>query len=128
MIVVDTSALMAIVLGQSEAEACKDSLANDPDVAISGGTLCEALIVAGRRGVRADLERLIDGLAFEVVPVTAAAAQDVADAYQRFGKGAHPASLNFGDCFGYALARERSCPLLYVGADFSQTDVEPALR
>jgi len=62
-----------------------------------------------------------------VVPVTAKVAYQVAAAYRRWGKGVHPASLNYGDCFAYALARERNLPLLYIGQDFAQTDVQSAL-
>lgn len=127
MIVVDTSALMAIVLDEHGADACMDCLAEHPEVAISAGTLAEAIIVGGRRGVRRELERLIAGLGMEVVAVTAASARNVADAYERWGKGVHPAGLNFGDCFAYELARDRGCPLLFVGDDFSRTDLERAV-
>jgi len=77
--------------------------------------------------LRDEMTRLIEGLAFEIVSVTPAAARRVADAYEVWGRGAGRASLNFGDCFAYALAKERGCALLYVGQDFSATDVEPAL-
>jgi len=73
------------------------------------------------------MQRLIDELGFEVAPVTQATAQRVTRAYERWGKGVHPAGLNFGDCFAYALAEERGWPLLYVGGDFSRTDVVSAL-
>ena len=125
MIVVDTSALMAIALGESEAEAC--SIAQDADVLISAGTMAETMIVAGRRGVSNLLAGMIHLLGFEVVPVTEAGAMRAADAYAKWGKGARPASLNFGDCFAYEQARERACPLLFVGEDFARTDIEPAI-
>jgi len=70
---------------------------------------------------------LIDGLGFEIVSVTAALARRVGTAYARWGKSLHPAGLNFGDCFAYEIAKEYSCPLLYVGDDFSKTDLESAL-
>lgn len=127
MIVVDTSALIAIVTDEREANACMLLLAEEESVAISAGTLAEALIVAGRRGVGPEIERLVAGLGLEVVTVTAAVAHRVAEAYARWGKGIHEARLNYGDCFAYALAKERACPLLYVGEDFSRTDVEAAL-
>jgi ribonuclease VapC len=73
------------------------------------------------------MARLIDGLGFEIVTVTAASARRIAQAYKRWGKGAHPAALNFGDCFAYAVAKEHRCRLLYVGEDFARTDVEGAL-
>ena len=87
----------------------------------------EALIVSARRNVAKEMARLIDGVGFEIVSVTASTARRVADAYARWGRGAHPAALNFGDCFAYALAKERRCPLLFIGQDFARTDVESAL-
>jgi len=123
MIAVDTSALMGILLDEPEAEACVDLLAADPDLLISAGTVAEALIVAGRRNIGAEMTSLIDGLGFEIVPVTGAAARRVEQAYRRWGKGIHPAALNFGDCFAYALAKERNCHLLCLGNDFSRTDL-----
>lgn len=127
MIVVDTSALMAILLDEPEAAACIDLLSTTPTLAISAGTVAEALIVADRRGCGQEMRRLIDGLGFDVAPVTPAAAGHVADAYARWGKGIHPAGLNFGDCFAYALASGTGSPLLYVGEDFTATDLPAAL-
>jgi len=127
MIAVDTSALMAIVLGEAAADACIRVLESETEVVISAGTVAEALIVAGRRNVGEEAARLIDGLGFEIVSVTAASARRIGAAYARWGKGLHPAGLNFGDCFAYEIAKEHSCPLLYVGDDFSKTDLESAL-
>lgn len=127
MIAVDTSALMAILLGEPAAEACAAALESEDALLISAGTVAEALIVAGRRNVASEMERLIDGLGFEVVAVTAASARRIAAAYAAWGKGAHPAGLNFGDCFAYAVATEHGCPLLFVGDDFARTDVAPVL-
>ncbi|MGD9658338.1 MAG: type II toxin-antitoxin system VapC family toxin [Methylocystis sp.] len=123
MIVVDTSALMAIILDEVDAEKCSKVLEAEKTVLISAATLAEALIVARRRNVGEEMSRVIDGLGFDILNVTPAAARRVADAYARWGKGAHPAGLNFGDCFAYEAAKEHSCPLLYVGDDFSRTDV-----
>ncbi len=128
MIVVDTSALMAIIQRESEFEACADVLAAESDVHISAGTLAEALIVAGRRGVDAEMRALVDQLAFTVAALTEAGSRRVVAAYARWGKGAHPAGLNLGDCFAYALANEYGCPLLYVGNDFGRTDLRSARR
>jgi len=127
MIVVDTSALMAVLLDEPEAVACMKALEQAEALLISAGTAAEALIVAERRGVGAEMVRLIEGLGFEEVDVSAVGARDVAKAYGRWGKGVHPASLNFGDCFAYALATARGSPLLFVGGDFARTDVEPVL-
>ncbi|MBI1778739.1 MAG: type II toxin-antitoxin system VapC family toxin [Proteobacteria bacterium] len=127
MIVADTSALMAVILGEPTASACMTVLEAETEVLLSAGTMAEALIVAGSRGVGSEMDRLIDGLGISVVPTTASAARRVADAYARWGRGNHRAALNFGDCFAYALAMERACPLLFVGADFAKTDVEPCV-
>jgi ribonuclease VapC len=94
---------------------------------ISAGTVTEALIVAARRGVLDAMTTLIEGLDFEVVPVSAATARRIGAIYTRWGKGFHPASLNFGDCFAYDLAKENGCPLLFIGNDFSRTDIESAI-
>jgi len=123
VIVIDTSALMAILFDEPESARCITAMAVDSSLAISAGTLAEAAIVAGRHGARAALDRLMGRLRPEIVQVTGADARRVADAYDLWGKGIHPAGLNFGDCFAYALAMERGSPLLYVGNDFSKTDV-----
>jgi ribonuclease VapC len=127
MIAVDTSALMAIILAEPEAAACMSALETEPDLLISAGTVAEALIVARRRNVGAEMAQLIEGLGFEIASVTSAAARQVADAYGKWGRGAHPAGLNFGDCFAYAAAKENECRLLYVGHDFSHTDIPGVL-
>ncbi len=128
MIAVDTSALMAIVFNEPEADACIVVLEAEDDLVISAGTVAEALIVAARRNVGDDMERLIDGLGFEVVSVTPASARRIAHAYEIWGKGMHPAALNFGDCFAYEVAKEHGCRLLYVGEDFARTDIENPIR
>lgn len=127
MIAVDTSALMAIVLNDAEADLCLAALEVDDDLLISAGTVAEALIVAARRNVGPEMERLIDGLGFDIVSVTPAAARRIARAYESWGKGIHSAALNFGDCFAYEVAKEHGCRLLYVGKDFTKTDVESVL-
>lgn len=127
MIVVDTSALMAIVLDEPQSGACIAALEAEDDILISAGTVAEALIVAARRNVGEELAGLIDGLGFEVAAVTPASARRIAEAYGQWGKGIHPAGLNFGDCFAYEVAKDRACRLLYVGDDFSKTDIESVL-
>lgn len=89
--------------------------------------MAEALIVSARRNVGEEVVSLIDGLGFEVVTVTPASARRIARAYEQWGRGVHPAALNFGDCFAYEVAKEHACRLLYVGDDFSKTDVEGVL-
>lgn len=126
MIVVDTSALMAILPGEPEAEGCMRAIEAAERLIISAGTLAEALVVAERRGIGAELLALIEGLGFEVASVTAASAKGIAAAYARWGKGAHPAGLNFGDAFAYDAAMAAGAPLLFVGEDFARTDIKRA--
>ena len=127
MIAVDTSALMAIALNEKEAFACIAALEAEDNILISAGTVAEALIVAARRNVGDEVGSLIDGLGFDIVAVTQASARRIALAYAQWGKGMNPAALNFGDCFAYAVAKENSCRLLYVGDDFSKTDIAGVL-
>jgi len=127
MIAVDTSALMAIVLDEKEADVCIAALEAEENILISAGTVAEALIVAARRNVGEEVASLIDGLGFDVVTVTPASARRIAQAYAQWGKALSPASLNFGDCFAYAVAKENSCRLLYVGDDFGKTDIASVL-
>ena len=125
-LVADTSALMALLLGEAEAEAIAILLETRVTL-ISAGTLAETLVVADRRGIGAEMARLVEGLGIAVEPLSLAGARQVAAAYARWGKGVHPAGLNLGDCFAYALARDRGAELLFVGEDFSRTDIAPAL-
>jgi ribonuclease VapC len=127
MIAVDTSALMAIVLNEKKADACIAVLEAEDNILISAGTVAEALIVAARRNVGDEVASLIDGLGFDVVAVTPASARRIAQAYAQWGKGISPAALNFGDCFAYAVAKENSCRLLYVGDNFVKTDIASVL-
>jgi len=127
VIVVDTSALLAILLEEPQGKACEDVIAESEVTLISAGTLTEAHVVAARRGFLGDMVDLIAGLKLRVVPVDALTAAAAGRAYAHYGKGLHAASLNFGDCFAYVLAQERACPLLYIGNDFTQTDIRSAL-
>ncbi len=124
MIVVDTSALAAIVFDEKSASACKQVLSRDTHFAISAATVSEALILADRRNVGDLMRTLVASLDLEIVPVTADMAALVAGAYTHWGRGQHKAGLNWGDCFAYALAKQRGWALLFVGNDFSSTDIE----
>lgn len=126
MIVIDTSALIAILLGEPEGRRCIDALAQADAVLISAGTLAEALIVSERRACRPAMEDLLGRIDAEVVALGPAESARVADAHAIWGKGVHAAGLNFGDCFAYALAAGRRAPLLFVGDDFSRTDAVAA--
>lgn len=127
VIAVDTSALMAIALREVVADDCMRVLEAESEILISAGTVAEALIVAAHRNVGVEMASLIDGFGFEIVTVTPAVARRVAEAYLKWGKGVHAAGLNFGDCFAYEVAKQHSCPLLFVGEDFSKTDLKSAL-
>lgn len=127
MIAIDTSALMAIVLNEPQFAACIAALEAEDDLLISAGTVAEALIVSARRNVGEEVARLIEGLGIDVVPVTPAAAHRIGQIYARWGKGVHPAGLNFGDCFAYDIAKQHDCPLLFIGDDFSKTDIESVI-
>jgi ribonuclease VapC len=128
-VVLDTSALLAMLLGEPERDPFIAMLADAEDPLISAATLVEASMVmyvkTGARGV-ADLDELLAAAAVRCVAVDRAQAQIARAAFVRFGKGRAPAGLNFGDCFAYALARAMGRPLLFKGSDFSQTDVTPA--
>ena len=130
MIVADTSAIIAIVFAEPEREAFIDVIRRAPRVLVSTVSMVEArMVVHGRRGERAVV--LVDDLLrlpmFELIPPGIAEMDAAYAAFVAFGKGSgHPAALNFGDVFGYALAKVRGLPLLYKGADFSETDIASA--
>jgi ribonuclease VapC len=123
VIVLDTSALIAIVLNEPEAANCVSAIEADSDRRISAGTAAEAMIVADGRNISTAMKALLERLRAEIMPVTPIRAERVAEAYRQWGKGYHPAGLNFGDCFAYALAKELACPLVFIGNDFVRTDV-----
>lgn len=128
--IVDSSALIAIVLGEPEAPGFTSLITDADRVSISAATFVEAGVVVDAAG-DPTLTGLFDDFlaAAEVVvePVTPQQATIARQAYRDFGRGSgHPAQLNFGDCFAYALAKERSEPLLFKGNDFAPTDVIPA--
>lgn len=130
MIVVDTSAVVAIVLGEPERQTFRDIIRRSDAALISTVSAVEArIVVHSRRGQRGAV--LFDGLlalpVFEAVPPGAAEMDAAYAAFAAYGKGSgHPARLNFGDPFSYALAKVRGVPLLFKGDDFSQTDIQSA--
>lgn len=130
MIVVDTSAVIAILFNEPERGALIDRLLGSP-TAISAGSVIECVRVIGRRTprLRPRLHALLQATATAVVAVDHAQVHLAEDGHTRFGKGrgAPPAVLNFGDLFAYALARQLDAPLLFKGDDFWKTDVKVAL-
>jgi len=124
--VVDTSALLAILQDEPERRRFNEALESADSRLMSVATLVEISIIIesryGAEGLR-DLDLLIERAGIELVPVDVEQARAARSAYSRFGKGRHPAALNLGDCFSYALARVLGEPLLFKGDDFSRTDV-----
>ena len=131
MIVADTSAIVAIVFAEPEREVFLQVIQSAPRVLISTVSVVEArMVVHGRRGERAVV--LVDDMLrlpmFELMPPGAAEMDAAYAAFVAFGKGSgHPAALNFGDVFSYALAKVRGLPLLFKGVDFSETDIASAV-
>ncbi len=125
--VIDTSALIAILKGEPESVAFERAIYADPIRLISAVTKLEAgMVAAGRRGQSsgASLDRLLNWISASIVPFDERQADIARDAFARFGKGRHQAALNFGDCAAYALAIAEAEPLLFKGTDFDATDVE----
>jgi ribonuclease VapC len=125
-VVIDTSAVAAILFDEPEQERFVRLIGGDPVRLMSAVSRVEATcVVEGRKGEagRLRLERFLALIGTEVVSVGAAQVELACDAFRRFGKGRHPAALNIGDCFAYALAKETGEPLLFKGADFAATDV-----
>lgn len=125
--IVDTSALLAVILGEPDAEWFLGVMSDAEELAVSAASLVEALIVAEAKAGREaadDLQALLADLECAVVSVDEDQAIVAVEGWRRFGKGRHPASLNLGDCYAYAAAKTLGRPLLFKGADFAQTDVE----
>jgi ribonuclease VapC len=130
VIVVDTSAIVAILKAESERDAFAGIIAASDGCFLSTVGYLEASMVIvgrGRPQLADELEELLSESAIELVPFDEQQARVSRAAFIRFGKGRHSAGLNFGDCVSYALARSRGLPLLYKGGDFAKTDVVSAL-
>jgi len=127
--IVDTSAIIAVINGEADAEVFEAALVDSPAARLSAANWLEAAIVADARfGPEAHrFDALVAEAGIEIVPVTPAQAERARAAYRRFGKGNHPAGLTFGDCFAYALAEEMGEPLLFKGDDFARTDIPRAV-
>ena len=128
--IVDSSALLAILKKEPEASKLSEAILAAESCFISSGTLLEAAIVAeshrGKSGAE-DLDDLVAELELVIIPFDAEHVRLARDAFRRYGKGqGHAARLNFGDCFAYALAKAEGEPLLFKGRDFSETDIEAA--
>jgi ribonuclease VapC len=129
VIVVDSSAVIALLLDEPDSRQYEEALSSDARCVMSAFTHFEtSTVLMGRSGAAmvADFDRLVE-LQIEVVPYDAEYAKRSRDAYAKFGKGYHPAALNLGDCVSYALAKSLDAPLLFKGADFALTDVRRAV-
>lgn len=128
--ILDTSALAALLFGEPDAERFLLAMSSADDLQIAAPTLVEAaIVVEARHGPEAvaDLHALLADLLVEVVPFEEEHAVIAGRAWSRFGKGRHPAALNLGDTYSYALSEATGQPLLFKGADFTQTDVRAAI-
>lgn len=128
--IVDTSALVAILKHEAEEEVFLSLLLNDPNIRLSAVSYFEfGMVVDGWRDAAASrgVDILLDRVEANIVSVSSQTARLARQAYADFGKGRHSAALNFGDCFAYALAKETGEPLLYKGNDFARTDVISAV-
>jgi ribonuclease VapC len=124
--VVDSSALLAILLGEPDRDIYLEAIRTAPRARVGAPTLVETAVALGKRlgfGKAHLVDRLAEALGLEVVPFTAEHYQEAVRAYARYGKGQHPAGLNLGDCLSYALAKVEGEPLLYKGEDFDRTDL-----
>jgi ribonuclease VapC len=129
-VIVDTSALIAILAREPGFEILDEAITRAPTCRLSAAGLVETSIVLESRGgadARRFLESLLRRAAVSIEPVTAEQALLAREAYSDYGKGRHPARLNFGDCFSYALAKATGEPLLFTGDDFGKTDVISAI-
>lgn len=127
--IVDASAILAVLFEEPEKDGFRDLMLRQKELAMSPVNYLEAAVRADdkrhpRKG--AELDALLQGFGIAITVVDARQAHLAREAYRRFGKGHHPARLNLGDCFAYALAKARGEPLLFKGDDFRQTDVEAA--
>lgn len=131
MIAVDTSAIFAFLAGEPEAEDVARRMYGEP-VLVCAPTWAETgIVVSNRLGLDGldRLQQLASALQFDIVAFDRDLADAAVNAHRRFGRGSgHPANLNFGDCFAYALAKTRNLPLLFKGDDFIHTDIQPALK
>jgi ribonuclease VapC len=128
-VIVDSSAVVAVLFRESRQEELVTKLEDAAVVAIGAPTLFETgmvmLGVLGERG-RGLTAQFLESFEVEVIPFGESHWQAAVEAFSRYGKGRHPASLNYGDCMSYAVARIARKPLLYIGNDFVQTDIEAA--
>lgn len=127
---VDTSAIAALLFGEDDSEQIEQTLISAPCVMTAATRVEIGMVIESRAGAAGTqlLEELLDRVEMQIAPVDARLANEALVCWRRFGRGRHRASLNFGDTFSYALAKQMGLPLLYVGEDFAQTDLNSALK
>jgi ribonuclease VapC len=128
-VILDTSAIISILVEEPDSEQLLEKLGGTEAIGVGAPTLVEtAIVLSSRLGPRSRdiLDNFLQELEASIVPFSEAHWRVAAEAHQRFGKGRHPAALNFGDCLSYAAAALASQPLLCLGNDFSQTDLDLA--
>ena len=128
--VVDTSALIAILLGEPETESFVRALAGDPKRMISAFNALESgIVIEARKGAAGgrELDLFLHRARIEIIALNSDQVEIGLSAWKKYGKGKHPAGLNIGDCCAYALAKYSGEPLLFKGKDFSQTDIQPVI-
>ncbi len=128
--ILDSSSLIAILAGEPDSELYVQAISRAPRCRISAGSFIELSIVLESQfpmEVQQQCEALFRRVGIEIEPVTAGQAHLARQAFHDFGKGRHPAGLNFGDCFAYALAKDKGEPLLFKGNDFKRTDIDSAI-
>ena len=129
---VDASAMVAILVEESDAAALTKRLAQAVEPCTSPIAICEAVAGVARacnvpiRTAETILDRFLEQATVRIVPITAEIGRGAVSAFERYGRGRHPAALNMGDCFAYACASELDMPLLFKGNDFPQTDIAAA--
>jgi ribonuclease VapC len=130
-VIVDSSALLAVLFREDDARRYVEAMTDAAPLRISVANWFEAAMAIDRRGdarARSRFDQIVGELGLVVEPVTLDHAAWARRAWQMFGKGAHEAKLNFGDCLAYGCAKTMGEPLLFKGNDFAQTDIEPALK
>lgn len=129
--IVDSSALISVIFNEADEDRFVMAMIDAPLVRMSAANWLEAAIIIDARrdpNVEVRFDEVIRTLGIQIAPVTEGIALHARRAYVQFGRGNHPARLNYGDCFAYALAKVEREPLLFKGNDFAQTDIEPALK
>ena len=127
MIAVDTSVLMAVLLNEPEAREISICMSEN-DLIMSAGTYAELMIVSAGRNIYQQAKALVKQVGITIETVDGQTGDAIHDAYMKWGKGRNPAALNFGDCFAYVLAKQKDIPLLFIGNDFSRTDIKSAIK